>query len=105
MGGKMVDGFIKSLYNLAQSRYTTGQAYLPKGEAVLTAGLHTVSVDEIRDAFAAGRSADGEDLLMVALDEGLPWDVATRAAAIGVAHRFAASSAEARTLPGTLALA
>ena len=45
-------------------------------------------LDEIRAAFASGKSADGEALLALALEAGLPWDVVTRAVADGVAVRF-----------------
>ena len=45
-------------------------------------------LDEIRAAFASGKSADGEALLARALEAGLPWDVVTRAVADGVAVRF-----------------
>jgi hypothetical protein len=42
----------------------------------------------IRDAFARGEPAVGEELFANALDGGMPWDLATRAAAQGVASRF-----------------
>jgi hypothetical protein len=45
-------------------------------------------LEEIREAFAGGKSADGEALLAQALEAGLPWDVVTRAVAEGVAVRF-----------------
>ncbi len=40
------------------------------------------------DAFADGRRAQGEELLIRALDEGLPWDVVTGAAARSALRRF-----------------
>ena len=45
-------------------------------------------LEEIRGAFASGKSAEGEALLAQALEAGLPWDVVTRAVAEGVAIRF-----------------
>ena len=53
---------------------------------------HNAVVIAIRDAYARGDPAVGEDLLSRALDGGLPWDVATRAAAEGVASRMVASN-------------
>ena len=47
---------------------------------------HKTLTDELRQAFASGRTAAGEQLLVQALSAGLPWDVATRAVAEGVAH-------------------
>ena len=41
----------------------------------------------VRDAFAAGESGEAEDLLATALENGMPWDAVTRAAAEGVARR------------------
>jgi hypothetical protein len=49
-------------------------------------GRHGPLLDAIRHAFASGRSADGEELFASALDAGVPWDLATRAVAEGVAH-------------------
>jgi hypothetical protein len=56
---------------------------MPGGE------LESGMVDEIRSAFASGKSATGEELLLAALEAGMPWDVATRAVAEGVASHFA----------------
>ena len=56
-------------------------------------GTHGGMTEAIRQAFASGRSADGEDLLAAALEAGVPWDVATRAVAEGVARRFEMPSA------------
>ena len=41
--------------------------------------------EEIRQVFASGNRALGEQLLMAALDAGLAWDAATRAVAHGEA--------------------
>ncbi len=61
-------------------------------------------VDDLRLAFADGRSAAGEELLAQALTDGMPWDVVTRAVAEGVAHcHNARLSAEEHS--GTVALA
>ena len=49
---------------------------------------HGPLLDQIRRAFATGRQATGEDLLTSALDAGVPWDLATRAVAEGVAHHY-----------------
>ena len=45
-------------------------------------------IEELREAFASGRSAAGEELLARALEAGLPWDVVTRAVADGVTRRY-----------------
>jgi hypothetical protein len=50
--------------------------------------LDSGMIDEIRSAFASGNSATGEELLLAALEAGMPWDVATRAVAEGVASHF-----------------
>jgi hypothetical protein len=52
----------------------------------------------IRDAFARGEAAVGEELFVNALDGGLPWDLATRAAAQGVVSCF--NSRQATAQPG-----
>lgn len=48
----------------------------------------TYLLDDVRSAFADGRNADGEALLLRALDHGVPWDLATRAVALGVERCF-----------------
>jgi hypothetical protein len=67
-----------------------------------------VLVEEIRAAFASARTAQGEHLLLEALESGVPWDVATRAVAEGVIARFdssepgtAQSAAALRSAPGS----
>jgi hypothetical protein len=57
---------------------------------------HGALVEAIKHAFASGETASGEELLATALETGLPWDVATRAAADGIARRYGAP----RTPPG-----
>lgn len=49
---------------------------------------HGPLLDQIRSAFATGRPATGEDLFSSALEAGVPWDLATRAVAEGVAHHY-----------------
>ena len=63
------------------------------------------TIDELRRAFASGRSAAGEELLAQALDAGLPWDVVTRAVAEGVAHHYGTRRLSDEELGGTVALA
>jgi hypothetical protein len=50
-------------------------------------GQHGPLLEAIRQAFASGRPAAGEELFTSALDAGVPWDLATRAVAEGVAHQ------------------
>jgi hypothetical protein len=46
------------------------------------------TISAMASAFLAGNDADGEELLLAALDLGAPWDVATAAAARAlVEHR------------------
>ena len=39
------------------------------------------TISAMASAFLTGDNADGEELLLAALDQGVPWDVATTAAA------------------------
>lgn len=50
-------------------------------------------VEQLRAAFASGRAAEGEQLLIAALDAGVPWDVASRAVAEGMAKRYGSAGA------------
>ncbi|MCC7104428.1 MAG: hypothetical protein IT307_04735 [Chloroflexi bacterium] len=50
-------------------------------------------LDSLQAAYASGRHVDGETLLFRALDQGVPWDHATRAVARGVEQRVDASMA------------
>lgn len=52
------------------------------------ADRHRALLEELRETFASGHSALGEQLLASALDAGVPWDQATRAVAEGIAERF-----------------
>lgn len=52
-------------------------------------------IEQIRAAFASGRAAEGEHLLIMALDAGVPWDVASRAVAEGVTERYGSAGAPA----------
>jgi len=45
-------------------------------------------LESMAGAFARGDSADAEALLQNALDQGVPWDQVTLAAARGIALRF-----------------
>ena len=45
------------------------------------AALWATTISAMASAFLAGDNADGEELLLAALDLGAPWDVATAAAA------------------------
>jgi len=62
-------------------------------------------LEEIRRAFASGKSADGEALLAQALEAGLPWDAVTRAVAEGVAVRFSPPARAGPSKTGTFVLA
>ena len=59
--------------------------------------------EEIRQVFASGNRALGEQLLLSALDAGLPWDAATRSAAQGDALHRAQISAPLRRDGGSFA--
>ena len=59
--------------------------------------------EEIRQVFASGNRVSGEQLLLAALDAGLSWDAATRAAAQGEALHRAESSAPPRRDGGSFA--
>ena len=62
---------------------------LASGEgSMLDVRSYDVVAAAIRDAFARGEPAVGEELFANALDGGMPWDLATRAAAQGVVSRF-----------------
>ena len=63
----------------------------------------TELAEEIRQVFASGNRALGEQLLLAALDDGLPWDTATRAAAQGEALHRAQVSAPLRRDGGSFA--
>jgi len=54
------------------------------------------TISAMASAFLAGDNADGEELLLAALDLGAPWDVATTAAARALVEHRARVSA-----PGT----
>ena len=45
------------------------------------------TISAMTSALLAGHNADGESLLLAALDLGAPWDVATAAARALVEHR------------------
>jgi hypothetical protein len=60
--------------------------------------------DELRAAFAAGRSVDGEQLLARALEAGLPWDLLTRAVADGVTRHYRSDQLPAEQLVTALTL-
>jgi hypothetical protein len=45
-------------------------------------------LDALTDAYAAGDAPRGEQLLIDALDDDLPWDTVCAAVARGVARRF-----------------
>jgi hypothetical protein len=57
-------------------------------DLMLESSSYGVLAAAIRDAFARGEPALGEVLFADALDDGMPWDLATRAAAQGVASRY-----------------
>jgi hypothetical protein len=61
--------------------------------------------EEIRQVFASGNRVFGEQLLLTALDAGLAWDAATRAAAQGEALHRAEISARLRRDGGSFASA
>jgi len=51
------------------------------------------TISAMASAFLAGNDADGEELLLAALDLGAPWDVAITAAARALAGQRARASA------------
>ena len=55
------------------------------------------TISAMASAFLAGDKADGEELLLAALDLGAPWDVATTAAARALAGHQARTSAPSTT--------
>ena len=55
---------------------------------------HSTMLLQLRRAFAEGHAAQGEHLLVSALDAGVPWDQATRAVAEGVATRYSPPAAD-----------
>lgn len=59
-------------------------------------------IDELRGAFATARTELGERLLAAALESGVPWDVATRAVAEGVAARFGSPEQGTTSVVGPL---
>ena len=63
----------------------------------------TELAEEIRQVFASGNRALGEQLLLAALDAGLPWDTTTRAAAQGEALHRAQVAAPLRRDGGSFA--
>jgi hypothetical protein len=63
----------------------------------------TELAEEIRQVFASGNRVFGEQLLLAALDAGLAWDAATRAAAQGEALHRAEISTTLRRDGGSFA--
>jgi hypothetical protein len=58
-----------------------------------TATPWATAISAMASAFLAGDNADGEELLLAALDLGAPWDVATAAAACALVEHQARASA------------
>ncbi|MFN8522942.1 MAG: hypothetical protein U0821_07510 [Chloroflexota bacterium] len=53
-------------------------------------------IESMLAAFARGDSADGERLMLRALDAGIPWDEVTAAAAQGYARQASTNRANTR---------
>ena len=91
------------IYILLSTLYTVARS-ATCGGIMIQGDSQRAMVDAIRHAFAAGEAAAGEDLLAEALDAEVPWDLATRAAAEGVAHRCSGTSIKAVTGRHSLSL-
>ena len=57
------------------------------------------ALDTMSDAFAAGDNQRGEELLVLALDVGAPWDVATSTVAQVLSARRAAAAIVSTDVP------